>query len=282
MPNVSVIVRTCGRPWFLRRSLASIAAQTVRPAEVILVNDDAANSSVDEAAIFGQQLGLTVRVIHNRSKLGRGGSLNVGIRAASSEWLAFLDDDDTWNNDFLRHTLAGAWREGEPGIQTQGIVTQTVEVFEKAAGEGWKQYRARTYNKNLRSISLQELAVRNRFTNNAFVFTASAFQCVGPYREDLPVLEDWEFNVRFAARFRIALVALPLAHYHKRPKTTQGSLSNSALAQHRLVRRQVRDDWLRADMESGRFGLGGLSLLSEIQENRGLRLIHAVLDRFFS
>lgn len=280
MCRLSVIVRTCGRPWFLQRSLASISAQSLQPEEVIVVNDDSQIAGLAEAIESARSAKLNVILLNNSVKKGRGGSLNRGIEAASAELVAFLDDDDTWNKEFLRKVHNEFEQAGPHKSPPFGVVTQTEEIFEKPDGEKWKEYRRRLFNRRLQFVSFQELAVRNRFTNNAFVFPRNVFQLVGPYREDLPVLEDWEFNVRFAARFPIRVIKEPLSRYHKRPHHRGSSAQNTELALHRQIRHEIRDAWLRHDFESGKCGLGTISLLAELQGNRALRALNRLVDVF--
>ena len=47
-PVVSIIVRTKDRPKLLKRALQSIASQTYRPIEVVLVNDGGCDLDVEE------------------------------------------------------------------------------------------------------------------------------------------------------------------------------------------------------------------------------------------
>ena len=39
---------------------------------------------------------------------------------------------------------------------------------------------------------------------------------LGPYREDLPVMGDWEFGIRLVTAYDIGVIAKPLANYHRR------------------------------------------------------------------
>ena len=95
---VSLVMRTIGgRPREIRRALTSVAANTFRPIEVVIVyqgNDQAElrflNSLQDEFS------GLAIRVLHNQG-IGdrRAENLNIGWAGATGRYLGFLDDDDT-------------------------------------------------------------------------------------------------------------------------------------------------------------------------------------------
>src|SRR5579872_3659600 len=94
---VSVIVRTRDRPALLREALASIEA-TGYPAEVVVVNDGGTKPEAPGK-----------KVIHHATSRGRSEAMNSGVRAATSSFVAFLDDDDLYYPEHLT-TLAAAAR----------------------------------------------------------------------------------------------------------------------------------------------------------------------------
>ena len=96
---VSVIVPAYNRAAMLRRSLASIAAQTERAAEVIVVDD----GSSDDTAEAAERLGA--RVIRHETNRGLATARNTGLEHATHEWVALLDSDDEW----LPHHLETLW-----------------------------------------------------------------------------------------------------------------------------------------------------------------------------
>lgn len=92
MPKVSVIVPVYNAEKYLRECVDSILVQTIKDIEVILVDDGATDSSpaiCDEYAVKDSR----VQVIHKPN--GRASSArNAGIRAATGEFIAFVDSDD--------------------------------------------------------------------------------------------------------------------------------------------------------------------------------------------
>ena len=89
--KVSVIVPTCDRPALLRQALKSIRALEGPDLTFeILVGD---NGSVPETAAVADEFGAIYLKTATR---GASASRNVGLRAATGEYLAFLDDDDVW------------------------------------------------------------------------------------------------------------------------------------------------------------------------------------------
>ncbi|HEY4541083.1 MAG TPA: glycosyltransferase family A protein [Noviherbaspirillum sp.] len=102
MPAVSLIVATVNRTTELDRLFESFAAQTFRDFEVIVVDqntDDRLLPYLERA----RYLGLPLKHIrHHPANLSA--ARNVGIAAASGEWVGF-PDDDCWYDPLLLEKL---------------------------------------------------------------------------------------------------------------------------------------------------------------------------------
>jgi len=91
--RVSVVIPTVRRPYLVPRALRSALDQTLADIEVIVVVDGpdeatrAALASLDDPRL---------RVVQLPANIGLGGAINAGVRAATSRWIALLDDDDEW------------------------------------------------------------------------------------------------------------------------------------------------------------------------------------------
>jgi glycosyltransferase involved in cell wall biosynthesis len=118
-PLVSVVVPTRNRARLLRRSLGSALAQLGVSFEVIVVDDGSRDETSEVLAECGDS---RLRVITLASSLGAAEARNFGIRAAEGEWLAFLDDDDIWAPEKLRHQLADAEKTADAMIGFTGAV----------------------------------------------------------------------------------------------------------------------------------------------------------------
>lgn len=94
--NFSVIIPTTGqRPKFLDEALFSVKSQIYPPLEIIIVN----NSSQDIS--ISHDLKNLVTVHKFNKKYTPGASRNYGVLFTKSKFLAFLDDDDKWDFNYL-------------------------------------------------------------------------------------------------------------------------------------------------------------------------------------
>lgn len=108
-PSISVIVPTVGRIQ-LRRSLESVYGQLEADDELILVADGPIRSVRDVVAEFASPRLRYLEHDDPESSFGWA-QRNVGMRIASGDVMAFLDDDDT----YLPNALASIRREAVHG-----------------------------------------------------------------------------------------------------------------------------------------------------------------------
>lgn len=108
---ISCVIPTRGRPQLLLRAVSSALAQTLAPVEVIVVVDGPDPDSVRLLRSLGDP---RVLVIEHHTSQGPAAARNTGVRAASGEWIALLDDDDHWLPDKLRRQAEVAERSRHP------------------------------------------------------------------------------------------------------------------------------------------------------------------------
>ena len=89
--DVSVIIPTFNRQAFLRAAISSVRAQTLAPAEIVVV-DDGSTDGTDQAI---SSLGSDIVYVRQQNA-GPAAARNAGLEVARSTLVAFLDTDDRW------------------------------------------------------------------------------------------------------------------------------------------------------------------------------------------
>ena len=252
-PTVAVLVRTKDRPRFLRRALANIAEQTFTDYTVCVINDGG-DESATRAILQASPLAHLLEGDAPRLKLltTGGGNMeaasNAGLAATDSEFVAIHDDDDLWAPEFLERTV-GALRASEALICS----TRVVERYERETPEGeFEVYEERIFHDGLPGFGLQFLYRTNRTVPIGILYRRRLHELVGFYDESLPVVGDWEFNLRAAAVTEVLLVDEPLAYWSLRPEA-DGAEANSVQrqAEHARFDASVRARAIRDDLQSG-------------------------------
>lgn len=97
--KISVIMLTYNREELLIRAIDSILNQTFKDFEFIIVD----NGSTDKSGAIADEYALKdsrIKIIH-REQGNIGSGRNAGLDAATGEYVAFIDDDDYAESDFL-------------------------------------------------------------------------------------------------------------------------------------------------------------------------------------
>jgi teichuronic acid biosynthesis glycosyltransferase TuaG len=94
--TICVIIPAYKAALTIKRALASVAAQTLKPEQVIVVDDGSGDSTFQIAEAFKDQFhGIELKIFSQRN-LGASAARNRAIDEATGDWLAFLDADDEW------------------------------------------------------------------------------------------------------------------------------------------------------------------------------------------
>ncbi len=105
LADVSVIMPAYNNQDSVGRALASIAAQTLKPREVIVVDDGSSDDTIGAVRAMKDHMnGVTLRLFHQENN-GAGAARNRAVVEARGEWLGFLDADDQWLPGKLEKTL---------------------------------------------------------------------------------------------------------------------------------------------------------------------------------
>jgi len=194
-PLVSVIIRSDGkRKGLLREALASIANQTYRNTEVLVVEDggDSLSEAVTDAR---REAGLDVRLVPI-GKSGRSVAGNVGLGLASGKFINFLDDDDLLFPDHIevlvkelaahpRAPAAYGW-----SLELPTVVACGYEPVYREAGPR---------HVHTVSFSRDKLKRYNYLPVQTVMFRSSLYRQYGGFDAELDALEDWDLWRRYAA-----------------------------------------------------------------------------------
>lgn len=103
--EISVIIPAWRAAATIGRALASVANQTLRPREVIVIDDGSDDGTADVAEKSAAALHEIGLIVLRRSHLGAGATRNAGLDQARGHYVAFLDADDEWLPEKLARSL---------------------------------------------------------------------------------------------------------------------------------------------------------------------------------
>ena len=251
----------------LGRALKSVLSQTFADWALVVVNDGGEPEPVNEVLDqFRNALADRCHLISLDASGGMEAASNKAIASLQCKYLIIHDDDDSWEPEFLKAT-AGFMEAPRPP-QTKGVMTHSFLVEEQVENGKIRIRKKYPHNDWIRDINFFEMLADNCFPPISFLFEREAYEKVGPFNEELPVLGDWEFNVRFLRHFDIGVIPQILANYHHRRNDRRSPYGNSVHAQRDRLKyydNLLRNQWLREDLQTGRYGLGTAAGLARSQ-----------------
>lgn len=206
-PLVSIIVRTKDRPKLLRRALQSIAAQTYRPIEVVLVNDG--GCELDSDSLRGILGDVSLNYIFLEKNTGRAHAGNVGIENARGSYVGFLDDDDELYPGHIE-TLVTFLEESDYRV----AYTDTEMIFQevKPGGEEMVDVGRTLFSKD---FSYKDLLVGNYIPFNALLFYREVLSSAGSLDERFQLYEDWDLLIRIGEHHSFHHIGKITARYNQ-------------------------------------------------------------------
>ena len=199
-PLVTAVVPTFNRPELLARALASIAGQTWRELQVVVVNDCGRDITEIAAPFLRRPRDLCLRHDTNR---GLSAARNTALAAAEGEYIAYLDDDDLWLPNHVE-TLAGALssRGFSMGYSNAWRVTYrgggTEECGRVLVNEPWDRAR---------------LILSNYLNPLCFMHRRECLEKSGLFDTDYNRIEDWELWIRMSAHYEVLHVPVATCEY---------------------------------------------------------------------
>lgn len=238
--SVSVIVAVHNSERTLARAVRSVLGQDFDDIELLLIDDGSSDDSVNVARSF---VDPRVRVLERATPSGGPATpRNVGLRAATGDWIALLDADDEWMPHKLSRQL-GAVSDGSAAVYGRC-------VHRSAAGD--RDYHLH-FPVTPPSGDITDILIRHDVIPClTAMFRRDWSRRVGLFDTELQAADDWHYWLRIALRGgRFAFVDEPLAIYHWHPTNLSRRVDWSAerrLLFEKLSREFPDDPRLRGEL----------------------------------
>ena len=191
---ISVVMPTLNCTSLLAGSLGSLAAQTCRNFEVIIVDGGSGDDTVAEARRQLEPFGIECRVIIAPGT-GIYAAMNLGIAMARGQWLYFLGSDDRLYSPDVFETMA-------PYLQ--------LSKANLVHGEAWIEKPGYLYGGE---FSLRRLLERNISHQSIFYRRSLLISRRIGYNESYPIYADWDLNLKVLSFGSFQFIRVPVAVY---------------------------------------------------------------------
>jgi glycosyltransferase involved in cell wall biosynthesis len=191
LPFVTVVIPTYNRGYCISNAIDSVLNQSFKNFELIVVDDGSTDLTEDILKHYRD----SIRLIRQANR-GVSAARNAGIKAARSEWIAFLDSDDIWETDKLK-------LQYEDITKNQAAVAHVVDAALQCKDNEYlslfelrgvkKEYTARPF----RPRPLIDVMTVNFYTQCSLI-KKKAIEAAGLFNESMKVSEDTDLLFRVA------------------------------------------------------------------------------------
>lgn len=225
MMSVATVIPVRNRAKFIERALNSVASQT-HPSDEIIVVDDA---STDETPAMVQNFAEknpNLKLIRLKNNVGAAEARNIGIRAATSSLIAFLDSDDFWYPEKTAKQVE--LFQSDPSIIA--VFTGSLVIYP---------------DRSFSHVPTPEVTLADLFYSNKLSTTSSAMvsretlEKVGGFDPHLPSCQDWDLFLRLAEVGRICVVQEDLIEFLNHEEDRISRNKASILSGHEIVRNRI-------------------------------------------
>lgn len=280
--KISVVIPTHNRLDGLASAIYSLSQQTILPHEVIVI-DDGSDQAVP--ALIFQEFSPSVRTVllRNEAPKGANQARNRGVLSATGDYIAFLDDDDTFKPKKIELLKKAA--QENPNVD---LIYHPAHIH--MVNEGVSYFsKPKRFQKG--EEIFRRLLVSNLIGGTPMVTVKrSALLDVGLFDEDMPALEDYELWIRLAKHNRIFyFLDESLTNYAQKTKSSSITKNSEAIERAREILDKKYKDFLsnddkkvlvRSRLKSDvlRFSLNGNMALAF---NRSVKALWITKDKFF-
>ena len=206
--DVTVIIPVYNKEKYIARAIESVLRQSHDNFELLIINDGSQDKSMENIKKYSDP---RIRVISQENK-GVSAARNRGIKEANSKLVSFLDADDEYNKDFLKHIIelhqnydsAGIYSTSYEVITPNGrrIIPKILNVPKHPQGGIIEDY-------------FKTILLSYPTTSSSSAVRKEVFNDVGYFDENIRHGEDKELWFRIALKYKVAFIGYRGAVYYQ-------------------------------------------------------------------
>jgi glycosyltransferase involved in cell wall biosynthesis len=223
MPFFSIVIPLFNKEKYIKETLRSVLNQSFTDFEIIVINDGSTDNSLNMVNFFTDK---RISIIDQENK-GLCASRNVGIKKANGKFIAFLDADDLWMEDYLEtiNKLITLNKDHK-------IFATNVKLLQPNKSPN---LLTNSFNIKLKTIITNYFKLcKNIMGPSSLVVSKSVFEIVGFFNEAINYGEEDDFYIRCFSKFDLI--------YYQKPKTYyRTGIQNQLTAPNSDFKRKIPD-----------------------------------------
>ncbi|MDO8341568.1 MAG: glycosyltransferase [Cellvibrio sp.] len=203
--NVSVIIPVYEAASFIVGTLETVAAQTLLPLEVVIIDDGSSDNTCDVIEAFSHATPhLNIRLLREPHR-GPGAARNTGVVAANGDWIAFLDSDDLWKPQKLERMAVASQSMPDANFLCHNEIHRYLDGSEHVVDYFLGYHLDRSLP--------EQLYKNNRFSTSAVICRKEPILSCGGFDNTFPNAQDYELWLRMSPRIKVLFVTEVLGVY---------------------------------------------------------------------
>ena len=213
--DISVVIPAYRAVETIGRALASVAAQSVKPLEVIVVDDGSKDGTFEAARAMAESMNGIGLKVFTQDNTGAGTARNKAVAEANGIYIAFLDADDEWLPEKIERSMA---------IIHEGDHILVAHDYMRIETDGKQSRIDCTRHFNNANDPLAGLYRLGYIATSSVVVRRDAVLAAGCFDETLPTAQDFDLWLKIlgvpGASFTVFAGALLRYHIHPGSITT--------------------------------------------------------------
>ncbi|EMS32304.1 putative glycosyltransferase [Mariniradius saccharolyticus AK6] len=229
-PLASIIIPVYNKAAYIRETLDSALVQSYTNFEIVLVNDGSTDGSLSILQEYADRFPAIVRLINSENR-GVSAATNLGIQAASGDYIQFLDADDLMSSDKIERQIQLLSGKGSATIATCEWVNfkDDIHHYRRVLCGVFRDFDS-GLDLLLRFWNHQEMmAISSYLTHRDLI------QKAGPWDESLTINQDGEFFCRILLKAKEVLFEPKGMVYYRKPGQDNVSQQKSEKAARSLL-----------------------------------------------
>lgn len=209
---VSIVIPCFNAEKWIAQTLSSALDQSYDNVEIIVIDDGSTDSSVSVVTEKSDKIKILFH--EDRKNYGQSSAINLGIKYAQGEFVAFLDSDDLWERDKLLKQVA--YLQQNPDVALVYTNGQAIDAENVAQ---YSLFEANHHESNEAGDLLLNCYIR---TPSTVMMRIEAIYETGTFDTSLQSC-DHDYWLRVTERFKIAYLADQLTSYRRHPTQLSGN-----------------------------------------------------------
>lgn len=259
LPLVSVVLPTYKRPQLIAQAVKSVQQQTYEHWELIIVDDNGADTEYakeTQAIVSSIATSHSIHYVQQPINKGACAARNKGIEQAQGKYIAFLDDDDSWEPEKIEKQVLALEKNQADVCYCDMYLTY--------------QEQSRYFAHRICQNTYDTLLNRGfGICTSALLVSKQALNSINGFDNELPSMQDYDLLIRLAEKHSVVEIPEPLLTYARADDGITMNLAHK-IRGHQAILKKYKSVYLARGL------VGGISRQYESIADFNLRSGHRI------